>query len=89
VPSRACSLDVLGDRGERKQPDPDPKPLRLLGCEPRGRLVAALKSGDDQFGLGGAYLGPVDRMGRAIEEHWTCLHVESWSAPGTGRVDSC
>ncbi|WP_405594385.1 hypothetical protein OG741_01790 [Streptomyces sp. NBC_01410] len=72
-----------------KQPEPDPIPLRLLRCEPSGRLLAALESGDDQFDLGGAYLCPLDGMGRAIEEHRTCLHVESWSysTPGTGQVD--
>ncbi|MDJ0466964.1 hypothetical protein [Streptomyces sp. H27-C3] len=38
---------------------------------------------------GGAYLGPLDRTGRTIDEHWICLHVESWSysASGTGRID--
>jgi hypothetical protein len=72
-----------------KRPEPDPVPLRLLGCEPSGRLLAALESGDNQFDLGGVYLGPLDRTGRAIEEHWICLHVESWSysTPGTGQVD--
>ncbi|MET7617910.1 hypothetical protein [Streptomyces sp. NPDC005408] len=72
-----------------KEPEPDPIPLRLLGCEPSGRLLAALESGDNQFDLGGVYLCPLDRMGRAIEERWICLHVESWSysTPGSGQVD--
>ncbi|MEN8652129.1 hypothetical protein ABCR94_16345 [Streptomyces sp. 21So2-11] len=72
-----------------KQPEPDPIPLRLRGCEPSGRLLAALEQGEDQFDLGGVYLGPLDRTGRTIDEHWIFLHVESWSysTPGAGRVD--
>ncbi|WAU83209.1 hypothetical protein O1Q96_28090 [Streptomyces sp. Qhu-G9] len=72
-----------------RQPEPEPVPLRLLRCEPSGRLLAALESGDDRFDLGSAHLGPLDRTGRSIEEHWTCLHVESWSysAAGASRVD--
>ncbi len=72
-----------------KEPEPYVAPLRLLGCEPSRRLLAALESGDDPFDLGGVYLAVLDRSGRAIDEHWTCLHVESWapSPGGTGRVD--
>ncbi|MFD3441027.1 hypothetical protein ACFWU3_26355 [Streptomyces sp. NPDC058685] len=72
-----------------KEPEPDVVPLRLLGCELRGPLSAAWESGEDRFELGGVYLASLDRSGVVIDEHWTCLHVDSWvpSPAGTGRVD--
>ncbi|HET6856073.1 MAG TPA: hypothetical protein VFH94_03125, partial [Streptomyces sp.] len=84
-PWGSCRQVALVD----KRPEPETTPLRLLGCEPGGRLLAALEGGEDQFELGGAYFGPIDRAGRAIVEHWICLHIESWSRSGAGggRVD--
>ncbi len=72
-----------------KEPEPDVEAPRLLGCELRGPLSAAWESGEDRFELGGVYLSSLDRSGVVIDEHWTCLHVESWapSRAGAGRVD--
>ncbi|WP_455352394.1 barstar family protein [Streptomyces sp. SYSU K217416] len=71
-----------------KQPRPEDPPLRLLGCEPRGRLLAALGSGAE-FDLGGVYLGALDAKGRCIQEDWVSVYVDAWapSALGAGLVD--
>ncbi|MCX4818678.1 barstar family protein [Streptomyces sp. NBC_01142] len=72
----------------KKQPEPDGEPLRLLGCAPGGRLVAALETGDE-FDLGGVFLSVLDRGGRTIKKDWYNLYVDAWkpSARGPGLVD--
>ncbi|WP_322621007.1 barstar family protein [Streptomyces acidicola] len=97
-PSLSPGFRLLGAEGERRgtckdlahireeRPDPLEPPVRLLGCSPRGALLHALNSGEED--LGHAKLLRLDAHGRTIQ---SAVEGElmAWipSARGRGLVD--